>query len=63
MQAVQDLYDIISERYEHGSIVLTSNRTFEEWAEPLVATKRSMSVGRVGPSVPSAARLLSLTSF
>jgi DNA replication protein DnaC len=33
-QAVQDLYDIISERYEHGSIILTSNRAFEEWAEP-----------------------------
>jgi DNA replication protein DnaC len=32
--AVQDLYDIISERYEHGSIILTSNRAFEEWAEP-----------------------------
>ncbi len=33
-QGVQDLYDIISERYEHGSIILTSNRAFEEWAEP-----------------------------
>jgi len=32
-QAVQDLYEIISERYEHGSIVMTSNRAFEEWAE------------------------------
>jgi len=32
-QAVQDLYDIISERYEHGSLIVTSNRAFEEWAE------------------------------
>ncbi|MFH1086857.1 MAG: ATP-binding protein, partial [Chloroflexota bacterium] len=33
-QGAQDLYDIISERYERGSIILTSNRAFEEWAEP-----------------------------
>lgn len=32
-QAVQDLYEIISERYEHGSLIVTSNRAFEEWAE------------------------------
>jgi len=31
-QAAQDLYDLISERYEHGSLVVTSNRAFEEWA-------------------------------
>jgi len=31
-QAAQDLYDIISERYEHGSLIVTSNRAFEEWA-------------------------------
>lgn len=31
--AVQDLYEIISERYERGSIVVTSNRAFEEWPE------------------------------
>ncbi len=30
-QAAQDLYDLISERYEHGSLILTSNRAFEEW--------------------------------
>ena len=30
---VQDLYDIICERYEHGSIVITSNRALEEWAD------------------------------
>jgi DNA replication protein DnaC len=30
-QAAQDLYDIISERYEHGSLIVTSNRAFEEW--------------------------------
>jgi len=31
--AVQDLYEIIAERYEQGSIVVTSNRAFEEWHE------------------------------
>ncbi len=32
-QAAQDLYEIITERYEHGSLIITSNRTFEEWSE------------------------------
>lgn len=32
-QAVQDLYEIITERYEQGSLIVTSNRAFEEWAE------------------------------
>jgi DNA replication protein DnaC len=32
-QAAQDLYEIISERYERASMVITSNRAFEEWAE------------------------------
>lgn len=32
-QAAQDLYEIISERYERGSLIMTSNRAFEEWAE------------------------------
>jgi DNA replication protein DnaC len=32
-QAVQDLYEIITERYERGSLMITSNRAFEEWAE------------------------------
>jgi DNA replication protein DnaC len=32
-QAVQDLYDIISERYERGSLIVTSNRAFEEWTD------------------------------
>jgi len=32
-QAVQDLYDMISERYERGSLIVTSNRAFEEWAD------------------------------
>jgi DNA replication protein DnaC len=30
---IQDLYEIICERYEQGSILITSNRAFEEWAE------------------------------
>jgi hypothetical protein len=32
-QAVQDLYEIISEHYERGSLIITSNRAFEEWSE------------------------------
>ena len=32
-QAAQDLYEIICERYERGSLIVTSNRAFEEWAE------------------------------
>ena len=32
-QGAQDLYEIISERYERASMVITSNRAFEEWAE------------------------------
>jgi len=32
-QAVQDLYEIITERYERGSVIITSNRAFDEWAE------------------------------
>lgn len=31
-QAVQDLYDVIAERYERRSVILTSNRAFTEWA-------------------------------
>ena len=29
----QDLYEIISERYERASMIMTSNRAFEEWPE------------------------------
>jgi len=40
--ATEDLYDIISERYEQGSILLTSNRAPEEWpdlfGDPLLAS-------------------------
>jgi len=32
-QTAQDWYEIISERYERGSLIITSNRAFEEWAE------------------------------
>lgn len=32
-QAIDDLYEIISERYERRSIILTSNRAMEEWPE------------------------------
>lgn len=40
--AIEDLYEIIRERYERRSIVLTSNRAPEEWSEvfgnPLLAS-------------------------
>jgi DNA replication protein DnaC len=31
-QPAQDLYDLISERYEQRSLAMTSNRAFTEWA-------------------------------
>ena len=38
----EDLYDVINERYEQGSIMLTSNRAPEEWpdlfGDPLLAS-------------------------
>lgn len=38
----EDLYDVINERYEHGSVMLTSNRAPTEWPElfgdPLLAS-------------------------
>jgi DNA replication protein DnaC len=40
--AAQDLYGVINERYEHGAILLTSNRAPAEWAtwfaDPLLAS-------------------------
>ncbi len=40
--APEDLYDIINERYEQGSIMITSNRAPEEWLDlfgsPLLAS-------------------------
>ena len=40
--AAQDMYDVINERYEQGSILLTSNRAPAEWAtwftDPLLAS-------------------------
>jgi len=32
-QAAQDLYEVTTERYERGSLIITSNRAFEEWTE------------------------------
>jgi len=32
-QAAQDLYELINERYERNSLIITSNRAFEEWSE------------------------------
>ena len=40
--SVDDFYEIISRRYEKGSIIVTSNKVFEEWArifyDPVLAT-------------------------
>lgn len=40
--APEDLFEVISRRYERGSIILTTNRASEEWAElfaePLLAS-------------------------
>jgi len=33
VQAIDDLYEIISQRYEQRSLVITSNRALEEWPE------------------------------
>ena len=32
----EDLYDVINERYERGSILVTSNRDYSEWPEVFV---------------------------
>ena len=32
-QGTQDLYEIINERYERHSVIITSNRSLEEWGE------------------------------
>src|SRR5215212_7098292 len=41
-QGAEDLYDVIAERYERGSLILTSNRAPSEWPElfgnPLLAS-------------------------
>lgn len=40
--SVDDFYSIISRRYEEGSIIITSNKVFEEWGrvfyDPMLAT-------------------------
>ena len=40
--APEDLYEIVAERYEKGSMIVTSNRAFAEWpelfGEPLLAS-------------------------
>jgi DNA replication protein DnaC len=38
----EDFYEVINERYEHGAVIVTSNRAFTEWPElfqsPLLAS-------------------------
>ncbi|OAA87984.1 DNA replication protein DnaC [Clostridium coskatii] len=40
--SIDDFYEIISRRYEKGSIIVTTNKVFEEWArifyDPVLAT-------------------------
>jgi DNA replication protein DnaC len=48
-QATEDLYELIRERYERKSTVITSNRSFEEWPEVF------------GDGLPSSAALDQLT--
>ncbi len=40
--SVDDFYEIISKRYERGSIIITTNKVFEEWPrifyDPVLAT-------------------------
>lgn len=43
----EDLYDVINERYEQGSIILTSNRAPAEW--PGVLRRSPARLGRTGP--------------
>ena len=31
--SIQDLYEVICERYERHSMIVTSNRDFSEWAD------------------------------
>lgn len=52
-QAVQDLYEIITESYERGSLIITSNRAFED------GLKSSTTI--CSPAQPSLTSLTSLT--
>jgi DNA replication protein DnaC len=50
----EDLYDVINERYERGSLIVTSNRALAEWPDlfqqPLLA---SAALDRVDPPCPA----------
>ncbi|MBE9473157.1 MAG: ATP-binding protein, partial [Chloroflexi bacterium] len=58
--APEDLYDVINERYERGSIMLTSNRALEEWPDlfgaPLLASAGLSASGRSGSPDPPGPR-------
>ncbi len=45
--AAQDLYEIITERYERGSLIITSNCAFEEWGRsfPIICWPVRLSIG------------------
>jgi DNA replication protein DnaC len=47
--ALEDLYELVNERYERSSLIITSNRAFAEWpdlfGEPLLA---SAALDRLG---------------
>ncbi len=30
---VNDFFEIISKRYEHGSVIITTNKKFEQWSD------------------------------
>jgi DNA replication protein DnaC len=40
--SADDFFEIISRRYEHGSIIITTNKAFEQWgdvfADPILAS-------------------------
>ena len=45
-QEAELLFRLISERYEHGSIILTSNKYFSDWGELLVNSAHSTTLAR-----------------
>lgn len=44
------VFQVISKRYEKGSIILTSNKTFSEWGQ-VSATRSSPLLSSAGSSI------------